>query len=156
MNKEQIQEFTLRITQSNRSGIIVIMYEIMETYLADAFEAQTYETRKEALRKASRVIYELRGKLDFQYEVSENLAALYDFWAREIETAIIKNSTDGMGSLSSMIASMREAFTKVHEQDNSPMMMQHSQQVYAGLTYGRGELVEMNAEAVSADRGFFV
>ena len=39
MQKEQIQEFTSKITLSNRSGLTVVTYEILFAYLTDAKKA---------------------------------------------------------------------------------------------------------------------
>ena len=39
MEKEQILDFTRRISQSNRSGLTVINYEIIFAYLDDAKKA---------------------------------------------------------------------------------------------------------------------
>ena len=36
MKKEQIVDFTRRISQANRSGLVVVMYDIFFTYLDDA------------------------------------------------------------------------------------------------------------------------
>ena len=35
-----------------------------------------------------------------------------------------------------------EAFSEVAKQDTSPSLMEHTQQLYAGLTYGKGTLNE--------------
>ena len=37
---------------------------------------------------------------------------------------------------------LREAFSEVAKQDTSPSLMEHTQQLYAGLTYGKGTLNE--------------
>ena len=36
MKLEQVQDFTRRVSQSNRSGLVVIIYEIIFEYLKEA------------------------------------------------------------------------------------------------------------------------
>ena len=39
MKKEKKQEFTLRITRANKTQMVVILYDMVLTYLEDAIEA---------------------------------------------------------------------------------------------------------------------
>ena len=82
MEKEQIMDFTRRISQSNRSGLTVITYEIIFAYLTDAKKAYTeknWEEYKNALRRAQNAIAELMQTLNFSYEISKNLYQIYVF-----------------------------------------------------------------------------
>ena len=57
MKQEQVQDFTRRISQSNRSGLTVIIYEIIFAYMDEAKESLSmdqYEDFKAALLKAQR------------------------------------------------------------------------------------------------------
>ena len=68
MKKEQIVDFTRRISQANRSGLVVVMYDIFFTYLDDAraaYDAADWDAYKEALRGAQRAIDELISALNF-------------------------------------------------------------------------------------------
>ena len=47
-------------------------------------------------------------------------------------------------------------YKKVSEEDTSGPVMKNTQQVYAGLTYGRGTLNEMYVNGNEARRGFMV
>ena len=51
MEKEQILDFTRRISQSNRSGLTVINYEIIFAYLDDAKKAYQEEKWEEFQNK---------------------------------------------------------------------------------------------------------
>ena len=60
MTQERKIEFQRRLTQSNRSGVILIMYEIIFEYLDEALtENRDRETYKNSLRKAQEMIREL-------------------------------------------------------------------------------------------------
>ena len=47
MQKEKIQEFTRRVSQDNRTSLIVTMYDIMLTYLDEAKAALEAEDRED-------------------------------------------------------------------------------------------------------------
>ncbi len=156
MTDKQKQDFALRITQSNRSGIIVILYEVMDTYLAEAqANKDDYETMKTAVRNAQRISYELTDILDMQYEISEGLFEIYDFISRALEKVIIRKDTADIPRIRKMINALKETFEKVAKEDDSGAMMQNTEQVYAGLTYGKGTLVE-TTDTTAGGRGFLV
>ena len=54
----------------------------------------------------------------------------------------------------SIIKKLLPAFQKVADQDHSQAVMQNTQSIYAGLTYGRTSLNENIGVDVSANRGF--
>lgn len=95
MEKEQILDFTRRISQSNRSGLTVINYEIIFAYLDDAEKAyreEKWEEFKVALRKAQNSIGELMQTLDFSYDISRNLYRIYVFCKDSLAAAMYKRS----------------------------------------------------------------
>ena len=62
MKKEQIMDFTRRISQSNRGGLVIVIYDIFFAYMEDTKEAHDngeWENYKTALRNASKTISEL-------------------------------------------------------------------------------------------------
>ena len=82
MKKEQIVDFTRRISQANRSGLVVVMYDIFFTYLDDAraaYDAADWDAYKEALRGAQRAIDELISALNFSYDMAKYLCVLQRF-----------------------------------------------------------------------------
>ena len=143
MEKEQILDFTRRISQSNRSGLTVINYEIIFAYLDDAkkaYQEEKWEEFKVALRKAQNSIGELMQTLDFSYDISRNLYRIYVFCKDSLAAAMYRK--------------LYQSFCKVAETDSSAPMMKNTQQVYAGYTYGKGDLVE-NCQELDKSRGFF-
>ena len=42
MKKEQIMDFTRRISQSNRGGLVIVIYDIFFAYMEDTKEAVSY------------------------------------------------------------------------------------------------------------------
>ena len=55
MTKELKQEYTLKITQANKTQLVVILYEMLLTYLEDAVSAHEKNDRagfRDGIRKA--------------------------------------------------------------------------------------------------------
>lgn len=93
MKKEQIVDFTRRISQANRSGLVVVMYDIFFTYLNDAraaYDAADWDAYKEALRRAQRAIDELISALNFSYDMAKNLYSIYVFCRDSIAKSLYK------------------------------------------------------------------
>ena len=129
MKKEQIMDFTRRISQSNRGGLVIVIYDIFFAYMEDTKEAHDngeWENYKTALRNASKTISELISSLDFSYELAENL-----------------------------MKKLYTAFAEVMKEDTSAPLMRNTQQIYAGYTYGKNDLVETYQD-FDTSRGFLV
>ena len=158
MENEKINEYTRRITQSNRSGLLVIMYEIAGTYLEDAkncLEKGEKEAFKENVRNADRVVRELQEILDFKYELSGNLYSLYAYCRRALAKSLTMQSTQGIDEAGKILSRLEASYRKLAEQDESEPLMKHAGQVYAGITYGKKDLTENYNDRLEASRGFF-
>ncbi len=143
MTKAEIQEYTLRITQGNRTDLIVTTYDIILKYIADASE----ELKKQDKKK---YIAQLMGALDLQYEVSLQLFQLYRFAQKRLIEASYEETDKKLEDAIPIFRELREAFSEVAKQDNSGPVMRNIDQVYAGLTYGKGSLNEI----VERKKGF--
>lgn len=156
MRREQMQEFTARITQNNRTQLVVTIYDIILVSLEDArieFEAGDMEAWKRDLQRAQGLVMELLEALDFQYELSSQLGSLYLFVNRRILHALVRRKMDLLEGVDQIVRNLRDAFEEVSKTDDSAPVMQNTQKVYAGLTYGRSSnLSEMFHE--DANRGF--
>lgn len=158
MKKEQIGDFTRRISQCNKGGLIVVMYDIFFAYVKDAEEAlaaEDWEAYKAALRGAQNTLDELLGALDFSYELAGNLYSIYVFCRNLLAKAMYKRSEEEISQAVRLMKKLYEAFSQAAKEDTSAPLMQNTQQVYAGYTYGRDELVETCGNT-DARRGFFV
>ena len=157
MKKELITDFTRRISQRNRSGLIVIMYDIFFACLSEAreaYEKEAWEEYKEALRKAQRVLDELISALDFSYDLARDLYQIYVFCRDRLAIALYKRNNEETDTAERLMRKLYDGFEHAAEQDQSKPLMSNTQQVYAGYTYGRGELVETCQDS-DTSRGFF-
>lgn len=156
MQNELKQEFTRRLSQCNKGGMIVIMYEIYFAYAEDAKLARKMDDHtmyKESIHQAQRVLNTLIGALDHSYEVAGNLQALYEYARNAMSRALYENRVDGILEAEKILRPLYHSFVEAARQDTSGPLMKNTQQVYAGMTYGRYHLVE-NLEQNSYNRGF--
>lgn len=70
----------------------------------------------QALLKAQKIINYLKATLDFQYEISEKLAALYDFFVRQIVSANVKKDAAPIREILPMIVDLRDTFAQAAKQ----------------------------------------
>lgn len=156
MTREYKQQFTLRITQANKTELIVILYEIVLAYMEDAEEALEegkIADFREALRKVRSCFSELIASLNLDYELAARLLSLYLYCNRELTKADIRKEKEPLMHIRSVISKLLEAYRELAGQDTSGPVMQNSQTVYAGLTYGKNSLAENLADQ-GANRGF--
>lgn len=158
MKKEKISDFTLRITQSNRSQLVVVVFEMALEYIDEA--TQNYnngdlEEFVETVKKARACINELMVALDTTYPIAVSLMQIYVYINKLLIQSVIKRKPQDFDAIRRMIGSLREAFEEIAKQDSSKPLMRNTQQVYAGLTYGKGTLAESYANQDS-NRGFCV
>lgn len=152
-----MKDFTRRISQCNRGGMIVVTYEIIFAYIKDAeecYSANDYEGFKQALSKAQRGMDTLMEALDFQYVVAKELYPLYVFVKETMAKIIIKKDLTELEGAKEVLKNLYEAFVEASKQDHSRPLMQNTQQVYAGITYGKNDLTETFQEP-DTSRGFF-
>lgn len=158
MKNEQVKDFTRRITQCNRGGLVVVVYDIFFAYIKDAEEAfagHQSEQFKEAVHKAESCIDELIRALNFKYAVSKELYSLYVFAKESLAKTLVKNELDDLNNAKMVMENLHDAFREVAKQDSSQPLMRNTQQVYAGITYGKHDLTE-TYQVPDASRGFFV
>lgn len=156
MTQEKKQEFTRRLTCCNRGEMIVIMYDILFAYLEDgvrAKEEQDYQEFKNAVGKASQVVSRLMEDLDFHYEISGSLYAEYQFVNKLLAMAVCKNTAKNLLDAQQVLKNLYDAFQEAAQQDTSEPLMQHTQQVVAGMTYQKGSLTE-TLQGSESSRGF--
>lgn len=159
MDKEQIREYTARISQANKSELVNIVYELF-IYSMDmagqAFDSDDKEMAVKYLKKAQECVCELKRNLNFNYEVSYNLASLYRYIHEQIIASITRRAPVNFDEINKIMETLQSAFKEVSKQDTSSAVMQNTQKIYAGLTYGKGKLNEVFMNGNEQSRGFVV
>ena len=157
MNKDKISAFTLKIASSNGLGLISILYDIYEEYETDAldnFEAGQVDEAIAALKKCATVVGHLQKDLNFNYKVSGNLYALYDYVQRNVSKSIYKANSEGLIEAKKVMDELGDAFEQIAKEDTSAPLMRNTQSVVAGMTYGKGSLNE-SILGNQSSRGFW-
>lgn len=157
MDSETLKIYTTRITQANKSELVVIIYEIILEGLEQAkkdYEEKDINLFIQQLKKTQQFLNELIVTLDFRYKISSELLPLYLYVNKCILTAIVKRDSGLVDSAQSVMKKLYIAFKEVAKEDHSEAIMQNTQQVYAGLTYGKGTLNETLFDPNGHTRGF--
>ena len=152
MTKECKQQFTLRITQANSTQLIVILYEMTLQYLADGEQAVDDAGLVEAVHRARGCIKELLNSL---HSPAGELSRLYLFCLRRLAVCEVRRDRTILEEIRKVIAPLCDAYRQIQDQDTSGPVMNNSQTVYAGLTYGRNQLTENMADQ-GTNRGMLV
>lgn len=164
MTKEKKQEFTFRITRANETELVVILYEMLIYYLDEAkqwleqpaegdIQAGTF--LQEALRKARGCINELMQSLHLEHEPAKELMQLYIYSLKRL--SLCERICDGepLAEVRRIMAALHDAYAQIAPGNTNGPVMNNSQTVYAGLTYGPKDLTENMADQGS-NRGMRV
>ena len=158
MKAESVKIFTRRITSANKSEIIVIIYDIIEENLALAKKTLAEgdrETYRNEIKQAISFVKELLVSLDMNYEVSKNLASLYIYVSRCLNFALVSGKKEEIEAAEKVLRKLGDSFREVAKMDESKPVMENTQRVYAGITYGRGlDLDETLVAPAMESRGF--
>lgn len=156
MTDEQKQQFTRRITNANRTEMIVILLEMVLTYTKDAgksLDKQDMESFKREIDRAKVCLKELQNSVNFDNELGMNYFEIYLFLRRELSRADVTGNKTALDNVCSIVGEIYETYRKMSEADTSRPIMENAQTVYAGLTYGKNSLNESLAGR-DIDRGF--
>ena len=161
------QEFTgaeQAIADINAKGgvkgdkLVIVIYDIFFAYMEDTKEAHDngeWENYKTALRNASKTISELISSLDFSYELAGELYRIYVFCRETLAKAMYKRDLKEVELAENLMKKLYTAFAEVMKEDTSAPLMRNTQQIYAGYTYGKNDLVETYQD-FDTSRGFLV
>lgn len=152
-----MKEYIARIAQASRTELTVIIYEIIITDIKesqDAFGRQDLTEYTKSLKHAQKFLNELMGTLDYQYPISYRFMSLYLYVNKRIITAMFSKNPDLLESAVSVISKLKQSFAAISKEDKSGPVMKNTQQLYAGLTYGKGILNETYIDPIEHNRGF--
>lgn len=145
MTKKELQEYSIRVTQSSKTGLVVITYEIIINYLETAKKVFDETDIKEFvynINKSKQFVNELSGCLDFKYKISLELFEIYLFINKTLVEAIVKKDKTNINSVISMIEKLKDSFEKISKDEKPGSLMENTEKIYAGLTYSKGKLNE--------------
>lgn len=160
MTDELKRSFQLRITQANRTQLTVILYEMLLAYADDVenvlkSEPFVSDDFKRSLNNVAGCIRELKASLNLDIELSGTLLSIYEYIRGELEKCELKRNAEYLDNIRKTIVPLKNAFETISSRDESGSLMENTQQVVAGYTYGPSSVNETVTDQ-GANRGFFV
>ena len=149
MNSELKKQYAMRISQANNVQMIIITYEVIGTYLDEALMNAESISYTENIDMAKRCIDEMMYNLHYEYDLAKNLKDLYLHMKRRLRQAVWENDRDAVLEVKRLVNSLKEAYLKIVDYDDSAPIMQNTQSVITGITYGRNQILD----EVSQDTG---
>lgn len=140
MTKNDIKDFSIRVSTSSKTELIVVTYDIIEKYIDTAIEAYENDDLDSVvfnLQKAKQFVNNLSSSLDFRYSISRELMSLYIYVNNCLMKDIVKRKPNNAEIIKQVLGGLRESFKQVSTLDNSGKAMKNTEQVYVGYTYGR-------------------
>ncbi len=155
MTDEKKQEFTRRISQANTTDMVVVIYDIALSYIDEAESAIDSHDKNVLMHSIigiRKCINELIASLNFDHSPAGELLHLYIYGSRRLVAVQTKEDKEALSEIRSIISRLRDAYAQIAHINTSGPVMSNSENVYAGLTYGRGTL---NEDVIgSSNRGF--
>ncbi len=159
MTKEQIQEFTLRTSQANHSGLILILTDMDKIYINDAlsaYEDGDMEQYHRYIELARRTHNELMSTMNMQDALARKVVATLRYIYGLLVASKVKQEPQELDRCIGMLDTLKVAFEHLHSLDEEGPVMKNTHRVYAGLTYGKGVLNESLGSTDYTNRGFKV
>jgi flagellar protein FliS len=145
MTDELKHEFTRRISSANSTELVVILYDMVLCYTDDAEEALKTDNDHEFFSSISRIrncINELMCSLHMEYEPASALLSLYRYCIRKLSTAGIRKSIAALDEIRKVMKPLRDSYAELVSLNTSGPVMNNSETVYAGFTYGKNDVNE--------------
>lgn len=156
MKSELKKEFAMRISQANNVEMIIIAYEMAQTYIDDAISSKDNETTYVGnLELASKCIDELIANLHYEYEPAKALKELYLYMKSKLRDARYNKDYEALTETKGYLTKLRESYESIKDADESGPLMSNTQSVVTGITYGRNQILDELSNDIS-NRGFLV
>lgn len=83
-----------------------------------ALEKKSYADANTHLQKCQKILTHLQVSLDFKYEISNNLDALYEYFNYVTVQANIHKSAEGLDDIIGMITELRDVYIEAAKQQS--------------------------------------
>lgn len=140
MTKDEIKEYSVRISQSSRTEMVVITFEIMVNYIESGQKALgegNIEDFRFNIKKARHFLMDLSSSLDMKYKISGDLMSIYMFINKWLISSESKKTLNDVERIKDIIKNLMNSFRTVSENVNDNKSMNRSDEIHTGITYGR-------------------
>ncbi len=102
------------MTMTSGQMLIMVYNELIKqlSLAQQAFTQKDIPGVNRYLQKSQKLIRALKGTLNFDYSISENLNNLYDFFLSAVLNANVKKDSSELQTLIEMITELRDTFTE--------------------------------------------
>lgn len=156
MTADNMQVFTRRIANANKTEMMVILYDIALTYIEDAEKALENGDKKDFRLQVVRIkntMRELMNSVNPSVEPGRTIMSIYIFCNGELTKAYGDCENTGLENVKKLMLIFRDTYAECAKLDRDESVMEHTEVVYTGLTYNKNSYSE-NVSAVDAGRGF--
>lgn len=145
MTQEQMNIYKMRIAQAGIGELTVIMLEMEMQWMTEALGAyatQDLHAFTDCVERAQSVQVELMNVVNTENCVGYDVYSIFAFINKELIHAKVKQEPLDIQRCKNMLEKLYRSFREVARTDKGGPIMEGSEKVYAGLTYGAGGLVE--------------
>lgn len=137
------------IANATQGELLCITYELLLKSIREMKNHPEYGCKHQ--RHALDILTCLVSNLNFEYEIARQLFEIYIY----IQGVLIKGRIDKeFERLEPLIIKLQEAYKQAMiQQQDERIVMENAETIYAGLTYGKGQINEV---VLGGERGFKV
>lgn len=159
MNINIYKEYAARISQASSTELVIISYELIITKLEEAeykFHNGSHDEFVFSLHKAQQTLTHMMDSLNYEYKISYDLLSLYLYINKKIANSVCKLDPKALENSISILMKLKSGFEGIKDKDRFGSVMDNTQQIYAGLTYRKDKLIEVNADFENLSRGYTI
>jgi len=145
MTSTKIKDYTLKITNATPGRLTIISYELLIDHINELKEYISQKETKQfygAMKTTEKILNQLINSLDTSYDIANELMNLYLFVQSKLSQASIKFVIEPLQEAEKVLQILLIGWEEAVKEEKQSKIMKNTQQVYAGLTYGRGVLNE--------------
>lgn len=145
MTKERIQDFTVRISQANKTEMIAILYDIAVEYCNSALAALEIDDKmlyRIELGRVRSTLKELMNSVNTSTELGMTLMRLYIFQKQQLTKAYMDFDKIAITHVLGIFEKLGKAYEELSKQDSSDPVMDNVENVYSGFVYNKNRMVE--------------
>ena len=150
----QTQEHFRSMYRSSSRATFEQGWTLLTLYCRENLKKEDKTDFHDSIRKAVNCIRELSNSINYQMTTAGNLLSLNVFCIKELSGADLHCTEEGINNTELIMKKLYEACKEAGKHDDSAPIMNNSQTVYAGLTYGKESLVVNLGD--TGNRGFTI
>lgn len=150
---------TARIANATPVQLVEITYELILEAIQQAKEALQKKDEiifQKQIEKAQKFLMNLMESLDMSYELSYDIMSLYLYVNKLLIQSHIQKNQEPLEQSEKILINLEVAWKEVvkKQAESQSPVLENTQQIYAGLTYGKGTLKEAIIDPNDKKRGF--